>query len=70
MLLGFYSLLHYAVALIRLCLLFPRINSRLHDYALLARPLPMPLFYPVIVLVLLFDLGPMDYWAVANPTLG
>jgi hypothetical protein len=70
MLLGFYPLLHYAVALIRLCLLFLHVMPRLHDDALLAGPLPMPLFYPVIVLVLLFDLGAMDNWAVATPRQG
>jgi len=70
MLLGFYPLLHYAVALIRLYLLFPHVISRLHDDALLAWPLSMPLLSPVLILILLFDLGPMDNWAVATPTLG
>ena len=70
MLLGLYSLLHYAVALIRLCLLFPRVMPRLHDYALLAGPLPMPLLSPVIILILLFDLGAIHNWPVAAPTLG
>ena len=64
--LSLYPLLHYAVALIRGIMLFSHVITRLHDYALLARLLS--LLNPVI-LILLFDIGAMDYRAVASPTL-